>query len=302
MPRTVTVACFGEALWDILPRGIFPGGAPLNVAYHLARHGMRARLITAVGRDFFGDELRRRAAGWGLDIDQVARVRDLPTGVVRGELDAAGRATFRIERRAAWRRIPVPPKLLAAPAPRAIVFGTLALHRWENREALARLVVAWPRAWRVLDLNLRPPFDSLDSISFALLTAQFVKLNHEELALVAEGPVRTASMIRRAARRFAERYGQHRVCVTAGPMGAGLLWDGSWSWEPAQPVEVRDTVGAGDAFLGALLAALLRHGATPAQALARACRVAEFVAARDGATPPYAIDARGRPRSTRVTT
>lgn len=35
--RRPTVVCFGETLWDILPRGMFLGGAPLNVAYHLSR-------------------------------------------------------------------------------------------------------------------------------------------------------------------------------------------------------------------------------------------------------------------------
>src|SRR5262245_58736537 len=57
-----TIVCFGEALWDILPRGIFLGGAPLNVAYHLSRHGVRALPVSAVGRDFLGDEALRRIA------------------------------------------------------------------------------------------------------------------------------------------------------------------------------------------------------------------------------------------------
>ena len=60
----LTVLSFGEALWDVLPRGIFLGGAPLNVAYHLSQHGIRALPVSAIGRDFLGDEIRRRAAGW----------------------------------------------------------------------------------------------------------------------------------------------------------------------------------------------------------------------------------------------
>ena len=49
----VSVACFGEALWDVLPAGIFVGGAPLNVAYHLSRQGVRAQLSTDVGATFW---------------------------------------------------------------------------------------------------------------------------------------------------------------------------------------------------------------------------------------------------------
>ena len=55
------VLCFGEILWDSLPEGLFPGGAPFNVAYHLRRLGARAVPVTAVGRDTLGDESPRNA-------------------------------------------------------------------------------------------------------------------------------------------------------------------------------------------------------------------------------------------------
>ena len=45
------VLCFGEILWDCLPRGLFPGGAPINVAYHLQKLGLTAYPVTAVGSD-----------------------------------------------------------------------------------------------------------------------------------------------------------------------------------------------------------------------------------------------------------
>ena len=51
MRTPVTIACFGEILWDCLPRGLFLGGAPINVAYHLSRLGVRALPVTAIGRD-----------------------------------------------------------------------------------------------------------------------------------------------------------------------------------------------------------------------------------------------------------
>ena len=52
MSEKKTILCFGEVLWDSLPRGIFPGGAPVNVAYHLTQFGHHAVPVTAVGRDF----------------------------------------------------------------------------------------------------------------------------------------------------------------------------------------------------------------------------------------------------------
>ncbi|HWA09695.1 MAG TPA: PfkB family carbohydrate kinase [Opitutaceae bacterium] len=288
------VACFGELLWDCLPRGIFPGGAPANVAYHLARQGLRARPVSAVGRDFLGDELLRRLAAAGVDPRFIARLADRPTGTVRAALDRNGSPTFTIHRAVAWDRIPVPRRRRSHP-PAAVVFGTLALREPANRRALAALLAAWPSALRVADLNLRPPFDSPKVIDLVLGQAQLLKLNDSELRRVAGKFPATPAGRERAVTRLGRRHGLSRVCVTAGAHGAGLWWDGSWHWEKARPVDIRDTIGAGDAFLAGLLAALLRRRQPPRAALAHACRMGEFVASRDGSMPPYRCDSRGRP-------
>src|SRR5678815_80233 len=80
------IMCFGEVLWDFLPRGLFPGGAPMNVAYHLRQHGLNAIPVTAVGEDVLGHELLNRLQGWSLDISFVARLPKKPTGMVRVHL------------------------------------------------------------------------------------------------------------------------------------------------------------------------------------------------------------------------
>lgn len=295
--RSQTVVCFGETLWDCLPRGIFLGGAPMNAAYHLAQQRLRVFPVTAVGRDFLGDEALRRIGAWGLDTRFVARLGSRPTGAVYADLDAAGVAKYRIARRVAWDRIAVPASLRKlSPAPAAIVYGTLALRERSNRRALASLLTAWPGALRVVDLNFRAPFDTADVTRFALAQAQLVKLNDEELVRLTGVRGRGTAALVRGATMFAARHRVPCVCVTAGARGAGLWWHGEWLWEDAQPIEVRDTVGAGDAFLGGLLGALLARGATPRAALTQACRLGEYVATRDGATPAYRLDASGAPR------
>src|SRR3954471_16835981 len=92
--RWATVVCFGEVLWDCLPKGIFLGGAPINAAYHLSRQGLNALPVTAVGRDFLGGEVLRRIAGWGLDSRAITRDRRRPTGTVVATLDARGSASY----------------------------------------------------------------------------------------------------------------------------------------------------------------------------------------------------------------
>ena len=291
-----TVVCFGEVLWDCLPKGLFLGGAPNNAAYHLAWYGLDVLPVTAVGRDFLGDEALRRVENWGLDTKFVGRDAAHSTGVVTATLDKAGAATYEIKRNVAWDHIPVSSRLRRLhPPPAAIVHGTLALRDVPNRRALQSLFDAWPAALRVVDLNFRPPFDTSSVTRFALENAQLVKLNDGELSKLTGESGRSMRSLERGVKHLSARWGVSRICVTAGARGAGLWWEGEWFWEAARPVKVRDTVGAGDSFLGALLGSLLLKQARPAEALVRACRLGEFVASCDGATPDYRLDGRGRP-------
>ena len=103
----------------------------------------------------------------------------------------------------------------------------------------------------------------------------------------------TPSALGSAARRFAKRAGVGQVCLTAGALGAGLLLDGRWIWRATRPAPVRDSVGAGDAFLAAILFGRLRGDESPERTLRRACRLARFVVTQDGATPAYRLDSEG---------
>lgn len=289
-----TVICFGEALWDSLPRGIFPGGAPVNVAYHLHRFGLNALPVTAVGNDFLGDEYVRRFKYWDLPAEYVGRV-DQPTGAVVVDLNEEGIPTYRFLEDVAWDRIPLSDSLQREGATAsALVFGTLAQRAEHNRTQLARLRGWLGNARQVFDVNLRAPYDDLKLVWELARGCDLIKLNNEELLKLLDLVV-TADALRTGARLLAERTGCPRICVTAGSKGAGLWWADQWHWEPAQPVEVKDTVGAGDSFLAALLHGWLVRDLTPEENLKRASRVAEFITTRDGAMPAYEVNADGRP-------
>lgn len=280
------VLCFGEILWDSLPQGLFPGGAPVNVAYHLKQLGLNAVPVTAVGRDFLGDELLRRLARWGMPAECVTRSAK-PTGAVLVQLDEAGVPRFQILEDVAWDEIElgdVATPLATGAA--AIIYGTLAQRCEHNRRQLARLMDSAPNARRIYDVNLRPPFDLHELVAALATQAQVIKLNHDELHKLT-GERFPLEQFEPAARAFSEQTCCGTVCVTAGALGAGLLIDGHWYWADAQPVVVKDTVGAGDAFLASLTRSLLAGNVPPLTMLERACRLAEFVASQEGATPAY---------------
>jgi len=288
------VLCFGEVLWDCLPQGRFLGGAPLNVAYHLRKLGIESHIISAVGADEPGDEALEALRQKGIATQFVERSKTRPTGTVQVELDAAGQPRFEILTDVAWDDIPVTDEILkVAASSDAVVFGTLAARSGRNRAALRRLLeIPGPR--RVLDVNLRPPFDDLPRTEALCHHADLVKLNEDELArmcgLVEPGTTVPPKLdLQDAILRLAKRVGSRAFCVTLGERGACYFGREGRFVEPAPQVKVQDTVGAGDAFTAALVAGQGRDSSpTGTQAaLKNACALGAYVASLRGAQPQY---------------
>lgn len=284
--RAPKVMCFGEALWDCLPDGRHLGGSPLNVAYHLSKLGCSAWLASSVGDDSDGLELLRQLDDWATPTEFIGMRSDKPTGLVNIAINQ-GLPTYHIVEDVAWDYIDLPKRLPDHAKPLdAIVYGSLALRSDHNRASLRQLCEVEANALRVFDVNLRPPFDSLDLIWSLMREASLIKLNDEEVVTVL-GLSSAEIDFEANTRELSLQTGCKRICITAGAAGAGLLYEGTWHWIDAVPVNVRDTVGAGDSFLAALVQGLLVSPEKPNAALQRAVVLASFVAGSNGATPSY---------------
>lgn len=282
------VLCVGEVLWDSLPAGLFLGGAPFNVAGHLHALGVPVGVVSRVGADRLGMEALRRLAGSGIATDLVQVDPALPTGFVSVTLDGNGVPEYDIVEPAAWDAIE-PKEGLTERATRAaaIVFGSLAQRSPVSRgtiEQLCRVEVP-----RVFDVNLRPPYDDEDVVRRSLAQADVVKLNQDELKQLA-GWFGLPRGLREGAAALAESFGCGTVCVTRGREGAALLHRGRWSEHPGYRVEVKDTVGSGDAFLAAFLAGLLA-GQDDEEILRQANLLGAYVATQSGAIPVHRTEA-----------
>jgi fructokinase len=287
------ILAVGEILWDLLPAGKQLGGAPANFAYHAHALGARVHLVSRVGDDPPGFEILDRLHALGVATDCVAADPAAPTGTVSVELSADGQPQFTIHEDVAWDRIQTDEGLLELAArAQAVCFGSLAQRREPSRTSIRRLVSATPAgALRVFDINIRQHFYSAELIEESLRLATVLKLNDQELVLLAAifGLVDDA---RGQLTALARRFGLDTVALTRGAGGSLLMSDGVWSEHPGLPAKVADTVGAGDAFTAAMTLGLLA-GWPLDRVNCRANEIASYVCSQSGATPKLPEELRG---------
>ncbi|WP_420369281.1 carbohydrate kinase family protein [Curtobacterium sp. L1-20] len=280
----------GEALIDVIDRATgrveHPGGSPMNVAVGLARLGVPARLVSALGDDDRGRAIRTHVGASGATVD-ATRISRTSTAIA--SIDTAGAASYAFD--LDWRLGPV-----TVPA------GTPLLHTGSIGAVLApgathvlETVRSRPAGTLVsLDPNVRPSITPdraavLNVLTPLLAEADVVKLSDEDAAWLWPGRDVDAVLDGLLAG------GAGLAAVTLGGAGCIIASPIARSRWAAPPVNVADTIGAGDSFMAGLLAGLLaeQHRAESADAaqlerLARfALACATITVSRPGADPPY---------------
>lgn len=279
------IICFGEVLWDMLPTGAQPGGAPLNVAIHLKRHKQHPMLISKVGIDKNGNNLLDFLRKSDVKTDAIQIDNKLPTSTVLVHLDESKNATYEICEPVAWDNIQInETNKKAAINADLIIFGSLALRSQASRTTLFQLLDI-SKATRLLDVNLRPPYDKQEMVEELLFKSDFIKLNDDELFIIASWNNKKGS-ITELINWFTKFYNCNTVCVTRGAHGAVLFKENKFYEHPGFKVNTVDTVGSGDSFLASLVASLTRN-IHPKKALEKACATGAFVASQKGAVPDY---------------
>lgn len=280
------VVGLGEVLWDVYPDAAHFGGAPANFACHAASLGAEAAMVSAVGADELGDRAVQKLRERGVDCRHVVRDAHHATGRVLVTLNEAGQGSYEFASDTAWDHLAWTDDLavLAARCD-AVCFGTLGQRSPGSRETIRRFLAATPAATlRVFDVNLRQRFYDADILHASLQLASAVKLNDEELPIVAELCGLRAAGARDQAVELAARYNLRLAALTRGPGGSLLVAGATQDECPAPPTTVVDTVGAGDAFTATLVLGFLRG--LPLPAINRhANAVASYVCSQKGATP-----------------
>ena len=266
----MTVAVLGEALIDFIvgDDGAYRphlGGSPFNVAIGLAREGVDVSFLSPFSDDTFGDQLRSALTNEGVKVPLERRSR-WPTSLALVTIDEQGAPTYRLYREGI--------------ADKDISFEDAEAHlpddlRVFHTGSLAITPSQLPKIHKLFDLmrargvlvsvdiniRIRASLDTgkyIDGVRSLLPHADIVKASEEDLEAL-----RLASDLATSVRLAREEMGDGLFLLTEGGRGARLYLADAVIEQRAWPVEaIADTVGAGDVFHAAFLAALVRAGVT----------------------------------------
>ncbi len=290
MNKPVTIVGLGEILWDMLPDGKQLGGAPANFAYHTSQLGHRGVIVSALGADALGDEVRALLAERAIK-HHLPSV-DFPTGSVQIQLDERGIPQYEICEDVAWDHIAWSSELstLAAET-RCVVFGSLAQRHEESRASIQRFLREMRQGddvLKIFDINLRQHYYSKELIESSLMLCNVLKINDDEI-LVIQDLYELQHMSRdEICQHLIRVYGLRYLILTCGRHGSSIYTADcqvAASFVPTPDTPVVDTVGAGDSFTASLASALLSGKMSLSEAHAFATEVATYVCGHHGAMP-----------------
>ncbi len=283
----IHTVCFGEVLWDILPTGALPGGAPMNVAYHLNRLGKTAKIISRIGNDKNGEKLLNFMRQNQIDTLLVQQDDLYHTGTVLATEGDNHEMQYDIVKPVAYDFISYNNDAATSVADaQYFVFGSLAARHPPSYNSLLQYTEA--ARTKVLDLNIRPPHVQQDVAETLLRKADILKLNEQELDMVNEWYA-DLSLFEDKIRSISDRYVIDNIIVTRGSKGAAYFDGQNFFYQSGFEVKVADTIGSGDSFLAGFLGSC-SEGSRPEECLAFACKLGSFVASQTGGCPAYIVN------------
>ncbi len=280
------ILSFGEILFDVYPETATLGGAPLNFCAHAARAGAKTAMLSAVGDDELGRDALAQVRSYDIDTRYTAILSDKMTGRCMVTLNEAGVPKYDLLRGVAYDYIPVPE--FGDEHYDVLYFGTLSLRADYNRATLENLLERKIADEVFVDMNIRAPFYSAESILMGLKNATMLKISDEELPVIAEsilgaGEHKQEDVIAYIAKTFPN---VKLLVLTCGGDGSVAYNFMTGEVTPCQAVKTKvvSTVGAGDSFCATFLVNYL-NGVSVPEALTKASKVSAYVVSQEGAIP-----------------
>ncbi|MFN4216058.1 MAG: carbohydrate kinase family protein [Brevinematales bacterium] len=264
------IVCLGEILVDMTsqqgPAGTLyepnPGGAPANVAVAVSRLGGKAGFIGSVGKDFFGDLLRHTLEANGVDMRCLRATPSAPTTLAFVHLDGRGERSFSFYRSPGadlFLQWGVEEKALMDSC-RIFHFGSLSMTRSSSKRMTKKALSYARKRGKIVsfDPNLRPSLwkslrEARNTILSVVKKVHIFKMSEEELLFLSGYTDFSKGLT------WARELGLPLVVITRGSEGVVCLYHGAMLSTGSYRVEVVDTTGAGDAFVGGFLFRLVQE-------------------------------------------
>ena len=284
--RNIKIATIGEILFDVFEGEKKPGGSSLNVSLHLHKQHINTPFISALGNDENGKELINYLKTQEFPTLYIQK-SNLPTSTVTVQLDDKKQATYIINKPVAWDEIELNDDLIGlVKAADAFVYCSLTCRSEKSRNTIYELLNH--AQIKIFDINLRAPHYEITTLNYLLAKANILKLNEEELDYL-RNEMSLPTDENDALETLKKKFQLDLICLTLGENGAKILYENKFYNHSGYPVKVKDTVGAGDAFLATFIAGYLKNLKIE-KILEQACKVGAFVASQSGANLDYPKD------------
>jgi fructokinase len=277
----------GEVLWDLLPTGKLVGGAPSNFAYHTQQQGASSCIVSAVGNDSNGNEIKEALLKKNLTTDYIQTV-DYPTGTVDVNLNSSGEPSYSINENVAWDYISLPKNIDKQIKHTAILcFGSLAQRNAYTRNSIKKIIQKVnDDCLIVFDINIRQSYYNKEIIQESLAFCNVLKLNVDELAILRSLLNLKGLDDKVVIEKIMKQYNLKLVALTYGSKGSVLMTPNNVSQLKTPKINVLDTIGAGDSFTATMAMEFVK-GKSLDKVHQRAIEVSSFVCQSNGAMPDY---------------
>lgn len=277
------VLCIGEVLWDNLPSGTMPGGALLNIAHHLYKNNIPVTLVSKVGTDTKGVTLLSHMKETGLNTEAIYFDDTMPTSEVEVYIDRFNNIRYDIGEPVAWDNLKINMKVVDyAGTSGAIIYGSLASRNKVSQETID-ILLSFDNV-KIMNVNLRPPYDTRELVEPLLMKADIAKFNELEMAQVLRWHNKVFISEKDKLKWLSEFYDCRIVCVTKEKNAAVVYNNDILFTHPGYEIKIADSVGTGAAFLAGFVLSLISEK-TIQQSLDVACSTAAIIASTEGAMP-----------------
>lgn len=283
--KKFTIVGIGEILWDEFPDGKMLGGAPANFAFHAGQLGAKSIVISRVGNDTSGNEIKSILKQKNiLSIFQTDPAH--PTGRVSVKTDKNGSPEYIIHENCAWDFIS---NLSEADHLKnridAICYGSLSQRNNVSAFSIQKYITSiHKKCLKIFDINLRQKYYTPQNISKLLDMANILKLNQEELDIISKMFL-SSNEESMCLKELKSMFSLDFIILTKGEDGSLIFKnDDEKSVYKNNPVNVKDSVGAGDSYTAAAAIGFL-NGYSLDKTNKIASSIAAYVCTQKGATP-----------------